>query len=57
MSRLGRTGTALRWVAVLAAAILVDSVLFLRFGLRDEWQLVGVGLLVGLYAWLLLLAN
>jgi hypothetical protein len=50
-------GKLLRWAVVAACAILADVVLFVRFGVHDEWQLLGAGLLVGLYAWVILVGE
>ena len=57
MVKAGRFGKPLRWAVVAACAILADVVLFVRFGLHDEWQLLGAGLLVGLYAWVILVSE
>ena len=44
----------LRWIGVTACAISTAIALFF-LGVHDEWQLLGVAFLVGLYAWVILL--
>jgi|RhiMetdeSRZDD1v2_1073273.scaffolds.fasta_scaffold159940_4 hypothetical protein len=57
VGKAGRLGKTLRWAAVVACAILADVVLFVRVGVHDEWKLLGAGLVVGLYAWVILVGK